>query len=60
MSSGIKLFKCSVCGLYYRDVELAKKCKAWCTEHKSCNLEIAKYAVGSDKLSRERIELTFI
>lgn len=26
--------------------QLAKECQAWCSKHKSCNLEITKYAVN--------------
>lgn len=40
-----KLFVCPECGFSYRDVEWAKKCAAWCREHKSCNLEITEHAV---------------
>ncbi|OGG75021.1 hypothetical protein A3H74_04225 [Candidatus Kaiserbacteria bacterium RIFCSPLOWO2_02_FULL_51_13] len=39
-----KLFVCPECGFSYRDAEWAKKCAAWCKEHKSCNLEITKHA----------------
>ncbi|MBI2076346.1 MAG: hypothetical protein HYT72_03815 [Candidatus Aenigmarchaeota archaeon] len=38
-------YKCQVCGLTYNEKEWADKCKAWCSEHKSCNLEIIKHAV---------------
>lgn len=41
-----KTFVCPECGLGYHDAEWAKKCGAWCKEHKSCNLEIAKHAVS--------------
>lgn len=40
-----KVFACPECGLSYKDTEWAKKCAAWCKEHKSCNLEIIKHAV---------------
>lgn len=40
-----KVFVCPECGLSYKDSEWAKKCAAWCREHKSCNLEITKYAL---------------
>lgn len=39
-----KLFQCSECGLRYAEKEIAEKCEAWCKEHKSCNLDIIKYA----------------
>jgi len=31
--------------LKYAEKEIAEKCQAWCSEHKSCNLDITKYAV---------------
>lgn len=39
-----KLYVCPECDLSYKDQEWAKKCAAWCREHKSCNLEIIKHA----------------
>ncbi|HEX7368560.1 MAG TPA: hypothetical protein VF261_02795 [Candidatus Saccharimonadales bacterium] len=36
---------CPECGLHYTDKALAQKCKAWCRQHRSCNLEIAKLSV---------------
>jgi len=38
-------YKCSICGLYYLDKEIAKKCKSWCSKHNSCNIEVIKYSV---------------
>lgn len=40
-----KVFACPECDLSYKEIKLAKKCGTWCKEHKSCNLEITKYAV---------------
>ena len=40
-----KYYKCEECGLLYLDKETAEQCQAWCSEHKSCNLEIIKHAV---------------
>lgn len=39
-----KTFACPVCKLKYEEEDWAKKCEAWCTEHKSCNLEIIQHA----------------
>ena len=39
------LYQCEECGLQYADRETAEKCQAWCSEHKSCNLDIIKYAI---------------
>ena len=43
------IYKCPECGLTYSDEELAKKCEAWCREHKSCNLEIVQYSLEAKK-----------
>ncbi len=40
-----QLYQCPECGLHYEDEKIAKQCEAWCSEHKSCNLEITQYAV---------------
>lgn len=40
-----KLYQCEECGFKYDNKEIAEKCQTWCKEHKSCNLEIIKYAV---------------
>ncbi len=40
-----KLYQCEECKLKYDSEEIAAKCQAWCREHKSCNLELIKYAV---------------
>lgn len=40
-----KIFACPECGLSYHEAEWAKKCAAWCKEHKSCNMEITQHAV---------------
>lgn len=34
--------QCRDCGMFYKTQELAEACLKWCTEHKSCNLEIIK------------------
>ncbi|MBI4085060.1 MAG: glucose-6-phosphate dehydrogenase [Candidatus Liptonbacteria bacterium] len=39
------LYQCEECGLKYKSKEIAGKCQAWCSEHKSCNLDLIKYAV---------------
>lgn len=40
-----EIFECQVCGLHYLDEPTAKKCQAWCNEHQSCNMDIAKLSV---------------
>ncbi len=42
---GKKYFTCGECGFSYAEERWAEKCERWCKEHKSCNLEIIKYAV---------------
>ena len=38
-------YQCEECGLVYAEKEIAEKCRAWCKEHNSCNLDIIKNAV---------------
>lgn len=40
-----KLFVCPECDVSYNEAEWAKKCAAWCKEHKTCNVEIIKHSV---------------
>ncbi|MBI2543231.1 MAG: hypothetical protein HYW24_03535 [Candidatus Aenigmarchaeota archaeon] len=40
-----KIYKCGICGFGYKDEDMAQKCQAWCSEHKSCNLQITKNAI---------------
>lgn len=44
--SGKESFKCDVCGLVYISKKNSEDCEDWCSEHKSCNLDINKYAVS--------------
>lgn len=41
-------YRCASCGFKYKEKEWAEKCKAWCSEHHSCNLEITRHAVRED------------
>lgn len=41
----IKLYQCEECGFKYKKRETAERCQVWCSEHKSCNLDIVKYAI---------------
>lgn len=38
-------YQCEECHLLYESKEFAEKCQAWCREHRSCNVDIIKYAV---------------
>ena len=40
-----KYYQCRECKFYYRNKNLAKQCEEYCKTHKSCSLEITKYAV---------------
>lgn len=40
-----KVFVCPECGFAYREAGWAKKCAAWCKEHRSCNLLITAHAI---------------
>ncbi|MBI4160215.1 hypothetical protein HY504_03545 [Candidatus Wolfebacteria bacterium] len=48
-----ELYQCEECGLKYEGKEIAEKCQAWCNEHKSCNLNLIKYAVKDSAESAE-------
>ncbi len=43
---GEKYYICEECRFKYKDKELAQKCEKWCKKHKSCNLNITKYAIS--------------
>jgi len=45
---GESYFKCSSCGFFYKEEQLAKECEDFCKTHKGCNLEITKHAVKVD------------
>lgn len=53
-NTDLRLFKCSECGLLYKDEEWAEQCKKWCKEHKSCNLEIIAHAISSTEKPHEK------
>ncbi len=56
--NGQVYYQCQECGFMYKEKEWAEKCETWCKEHKSCNLEITKYAVkeasGKEKWIQKR------
>lgn len=39
-------FQCEECNMLYKTAATAEECEKWCKKHKSCNLEIIKYAVS--------------
>jgi len=39
------IFVCPRCGYSYKELMWEKKCEAWCTRHKTCNLEINRHRV---------------
>ena len=43
--NGETLYICEVCGLAYKEKELAEKCQSWCEQYHGCNLEIIQHAV---------------
>ena len=43
--AGKEVYQCEECGLKYSNKETAGKCQTWCSENKSCNLDVIKYAV---------------
>ena len=44
-----KYHQCEECKLLYKDKKWAERCERWCTENKSCNLEITKHALKGGK-----------
>jgi len=46
--SGYK-YACKDCGMLYKTKELAEQCEKWCTEHKSCNLEIITQGISPEE-----------
>lgn len=42
---GKSTFKCEVCGFHYENKEDAEACEKFCTEHKTCSLEITKKSI---------------
>lgn len=42
-------YQCPECGMHYSDEATMKSCQAWCSEHKSCNLEITKLSVEAQE-----------
>lgn len=45
-----QIYQCPICGFHYEDEMTAKKCEAWCREHKSCNIQIIKESFESQKV----------
>lgn len=45
-------YKCSICGLHYKERELEEECYKWCSGHDSCNLKVASQSIEATK-SRE-------
>ena len=44
-----KIYICKECGLSYTKMKKAGECENWCKKHKSCNLQITKYALKGGK-----------
>ncbi|MEK7561626.1 MAG: hypothetical protein AAB541_02080 [Patescibacteria group bacterium] len=38
-------FRCSECGLHYRQQQIAKQCEEYCKTHNACSIEIMRYAI---------------
>ncbi|MFH1663942.1 MAG: hypothetical protein ABH986_03990 [archaeon] len=38
-------FKCSECGLSYKEKSIALECEKFCKKFKACNLGIIKHAI---------------
>lgn len=44
-----KIYQCPICHLHYTDKATAEKCEAWCKNHKSCSVEVAKLSIEARK-----------
>jgi len=42
-------FECEECSLLYKEKAWAIKCQKWCSQNKSCNLDIIKRAIKDKK-----------
>lgn len=49
-------FQCAICKLKYRDETTAKQCFEWCSQHDSCNFNIAKLAINKDEVGKEPLD----
>ncbi len=49
-----QLYQCPVCGLHYRDKDLAVQCEEFCNKHNACNMEISKHSVERQKLQEQK------
>ena len=45
MSEESAIYQCPECGLHYDNELTVTVCEVWCTAHKSCNVEIAQFAL---------------
>jgi len=43
--NGTAYSKCSICGFFYKEKQLAQKCEDFCKANRSCSLEVTKHAV---------------
>lgn len=48
-------YQCKECGLHYKDKKTAEKCRAWCKEHKTCNIEITKEAEENKQAPEDEV-----
>jgi predicted ATP-dependent serine protease len=48
-----KLYICKECGLHYESEDMMEKCRAWCAEYSSCNLDITKHSIESQHRSKQ-------
>ena len=46
-------YMCPECSLHYESKEIMQSCEAWCSEHKSCNLEIIQHSEESKETNKK-------
>lgn len=44
-----EVYQCTECGLHYEEEKIARQCEAWCSEYKSCNLDITQFSLKNNK-----------
>ena len=49
----MKCYYCEECEMAYVDKKKACQCEEWCKKHKSCSLEITKYAINKMGMSKK-------
>lgn len=44
-----QIFQCPVCGLHYRDKDVAAECEAFCKANNACSIEITQKSIEHEE-----------